>query len=126
MRSLRLMWWGTGVLSPLPPREGVRGRGLPDCARATVASTRESNRPLTLTLSRKGRGDRKGKPMLTQLIWKQWKEQGWRVMFATVVLCGFVAIGLRARVGRDSGIVILTAALGAFILPIFIAMGLLA
>lgn len=64
--------------------------------------------------------------MLKQLIWKQWKEQAWRIIFATVVLCGFTAIGLRTRITRDEEVVIMSILLGSMILPVFIAMGLIA
>ena len=64
--------------------------------------------------------------MLKQLIWKQWHEQGWRVAFATVILCGFTGIGLWTRIVPDSYVLMIAAGLGVTLLPIFQTMGLIA
>ncbi len=64
--------------------------------------------------------------MWKQLLWKQWKEQSWRIAFATVILTAFTAIGLWTRATPDQYVIVIAAVLGATLIPIFITMGLIA
>ena len=64
--------------------------------------------------------------MLSKLIWKQWREQRWKLAFLTVVLMAFTTIGLRSRMVEDEVIVVLGALIGAMLIPVFVAMGLIA
>ena len=64
--------------------------------------------------------------VILSLIWKEWHEQRWKLAFGCVLLMSLALIGLQARLTRDEGIVALTMALGGVLLPIFVAMGLVA
>lgn len=60
--------------------------------------------------------------MIRALIWKEWREQRWRLVFGCVLLMGTTAIGLRAHMIEDAAILILaTMILGGFFLPILAA-----
>lgn len=61
---------------------------------------------------------------LARLIWKEWREQRWRIGFGCVVLCAFALIGLRTRAVDDQSILIGTCAIGVLLLPILAAAGL--
>ena len=60
------------------------------------------------------------------LLWKEWHEHRWKLVFGCVMLMAYVAIGLRARLWPD--IVTVAAGLfpGAFILAVFTTMGITA
>lgn len=64
--------------------------------------------------------------MIRSLIWKQWMEQRWALALGCFVLVGFVTIGLQARLVQDSLIMNATGFIGVLVLPILVAMGLLA
>jgi hypothetical protein len=61
---------------------------------------------------------------LARLIWKEWREQRWKIGFGCVVLCAFALIGLRTRAVDDQSILIGTCAMGVLLLPILAAAGL--
>jgi len=60
------------------------------------------------------------------LLWKEWREQRWKLGYGCGTLGAFTAIGLRARLLPDLGIVFLSGALGAGIMSALVAMGLVA
>jgi len=64
--------------------------------------------------------------MLKALLWKEWREQRWRMVLATVWLLGMSAIGLKTRVLPDAAIIVMIWAPTAIILPTFLGMGLFA
>lgn len=61
---------------------------------------------------------------MARLIWKEWREQRWKIGFGCVVLCAFALIGLRTRAVDDQSILIGTCAMGVLLLPILAAAGL--
>ena len=65
------------------------------------------------------------KPMIGKLIWKEWSEQRWKLFLGCVLLGGFTAIGLQARIIPDMGMVV-AALFYAFIFPLFVSMDLVA
>ncbi|MFA9480021.1 hypothetical protein ACERK3_17220 [Phycisphaerales bacterium AB-hyl4] len=64
--------------------------------------------------------------MIRSLIWKEWMEQRWWLLLGCFIMVGFTAIGLQARVIEDSMIMLMAGFTGAVVLPIVIAMGLVA
>jgi len=62
--------------------------------------------------------------MIKPLIWKEWHEQRWKLVFGCVLLMGYTAIGLQSRLWTDEGMVLTTCVWGAPFLPIFVVMGL--
>jgi hypothetical protein len=64
--------------------------------------------------------------MLKALLWKECHEQRWRVALATVWLLGMSAIGLKTRILSDVVVLIVIWTPMAFILPVFLGMGLFA
>jgi ABC-type transport system involved in multi-copper enzyme maturation permease subunit len=64
--------------------------------------------------------------MIKALFWKEWCEQRWKLAYGCVLLMGFVAVGLRSRIVEDEGIVVLSVAGGAFLMPLLVGMGLVA
>ena len=63
---------------------------------------------------------------LRSLWWKEWREQRWKLAFGVVILGALTAVGLRARIIPDIGIIFCGMILGAFALPLLVAMGLVA
>lgn len=63
---------------------------------------------------------------IRSLLWKEWHEQWWKLVFGCVLLAGFLAIGLRTRLLPDVAILILNMFIGAFLLPIFASMDVVA
>lgn len=64
--------------------------------------------------------------MIRSLLWKEWHEQRWRIAFGCVLLGSFAALGLTARLIPDEITVAFTMLIGAFLLPLVAAMGLVA
>jgi hypothetical protein len=64
--------------------------------------------------------------MISSLIWKEWHEQRWKLGFASVILVSFGAIGLRARLIPDLGVVIVVLAIACVLLPVLVSMGMIA
>src|SRR5688572_20175294 len=65
-------------------------------------------------------------PILRSLIWKEWREQRWKLGFGCALLAGVTAIGLRARIVEDLAVHLIVFCLGGVLLPLFVAMGLAA
>jgi ABC-type transport system involved in multi-copper enzyme maturation permease subunit len=63
---------------------------------------------------------------MRSLLWKEWREQRWKLAFGCAILMGFTAIGLRARLIPDEAMGMMTVLVGALALPVFAAMGLVA
>ncbi len=64
--------------------------------------------------------------MLKALLWKEWREQQWRVALATVWLLGMTAIGLKTRILPDLVILVVIWVPTVLVLPVFFGMGLFA
>ncbi len=64
--------------------------------------------------------------MTRSLIWKEWREQSWKLAFGAVILMALTAVGLRARLVYDSQIMALAGCVGALVLPILVSMGVVA
>src|SRR5687767_3135298 len=64
--------------------------------------------------------------MWQSLIWKEWREQRWKLGFGCVLLMGFTLVGLRTRISPDEGIIGMVTFFGALLLPVLNAMGLVA
>jgi ABC-type transport system involved in multi-copper enzyme maturation permease subunit len=60
------------------------------------------------------------------LFWKEWHQMQWRWIFSLTMCCLFVLVGLKTRVMPDKEIVVINFCGCAFLLPLFIAMGLVA
>jgi len=65
-------------------------------------------------------------PVLRSLLWKEWREQRWKLAFGCVILGGYILIGLKARLLLDDTIIASGLLAGAFLLPIFVAMSVVA
>jgi hypothetical protein len=63
--------------------------------------------------------------MIGKLIWKEWSEHRWKLFLGFLLLGGFTAIGLQARVVQDLEVVV-WALVYAVIFPLFVSMDLLA
>lgn len=64
--------------------------------------------------------------MTRSLLWKEWREQRWRLAFGCVMLGGFCAIGLRSRMVPDLHILSMLVWAGVVALPPLTAMGFVA
>jgi len=64
--------------------------------------------------------------MIRSLIWKEWREQRWKLVLGAVALGTFTWIGLRTRLVQDSGILLMSAVFGGLGLAVFVAMDLVA
>ncbi|MBN1344410.1 MAG: hypothetical protein JXQ73_17105 [Phycisphaerae bacterium] len=63
---------------------------------------------------------------LRSLLWKEWREQRWKVAFGCVILGGYTAIGLQTRLLPDETILLLGVFIAASSLPILASMDLVA
>ena len=61
--------------------------------------------------------------MLKSLLWKEWREQRWRMAFGCVLLGGYCAIGLRARMLPDALMLMSSVVFGGIFIPLLAAMG---
>lgn len=64
--------------------------------------------------------------MWQALVWKEWREQRWRLYFGTALLATFTVIGLRTRLIPDEHLVSMTIMVGGILFPLMVAMGLVA
>lgn len=64
--------------------------------------------------------------MWQALVWKEWREQRWRMGFGTALLATFTVIGLRTRLIPDEQMVSMTMIVGGILFPLMVAMGLVA
>lgn len=64
--------------------------------------------------------------MIKALLWKEWCQLRWKLVFSSVIMLSFLCIGLRARIVWDEVIIISTVLGGVCLMPVFIAMGLFA
>ena len=64
--------------------------------------------------------------MWYSLVWKEWREQRWKMAFGCALLAGFTFIGLRTRVMPDDVIVEFSMMIGGLLLPLIVSMGLIA
>jgi len=64
--------------------------------------------------------------VIGKLIWKEWREQRWKLALGCVALTGFVLVGLRTRIVMDRMIIMMGGLVAAFALPIFVGMDLVA
>jgi ABC-type transport system involved in multi-copper enzyme maturation permease subunit len=61
-----------------------------------------------------------------KLIWKEWREQRWKIAYMSFLMLSLAVIGLRTRMLPDIAVLAFDAFFGAFLLPIFVGMGLFA
>jgi ABC-type transport system involved in multi-copper enzyme maturation permease subunit len=64
--------------------------------------------------------------MIRSLIWKEWREQRWKIFYISMLMVSANVIGLKTRLMPDELIMMISVFIGAFFLPIFIGMGLFA
>ena len=64
--------------------------------------------------------------MIRMLMWKEWREQRWKLALGCVVLATFTFVGLRSRLVMDQMILGMNMLLGGIALPIFAGMDLVA
>ena len=64
--------------------------------------------------------------MIRKLIWKEWREQRWKLALGCVALVGFTLVGLRTRIVMDQVIILTGGVVAAFALPVFVGMDLVA
>lgn len=64
--------------------------------------------------------------MIKPLIWKEWREQRWKMAFGCLIVGAFVLIGLKSRIFPDIIIFVFSATCSSLLMPLFIAMGLIA
>lgn len=57
------------------------------------------------------------------LIWKEWREQRWKLAYNCVLLFGVAAIGFRSHMCEDVGIIALLLIIGGLFLPLLAAVG---
>jgi hypothetical protein len=62
--------------------------------------------------------------MIRPLIWKEWHEQRWKLVFGSLVLMGYTAIALRSRLLPDEYMIVMMCIWGAPLLPVFVVMDL--
>ena len=61
---------------------------------------------------------------MRSLLWKEWREQRWKLGFACLMLGAFALIGLRARAVADETVVSTVCLLGVMLLPVLAVTGL--
>ncbi|HEY1686023.1 MAG TPA: ABC transporter permease subunit [Tepidisphaeraceae bacterium] len=61
---------------------------------------------------------------MRSLIWKEWREQSWKIGFSCVVLGAFALVGLRSRVTADETLVMWVCFIGVTMLPVLASSGL--
>lgn len=61
--------------------------------------------------------------MMRNLLWREWREERWRLAFGCVLLIGSTAVGLRARMASDADTLLLVVLLGGFLMPLLVAVG---
>lgn len=64
--------------------------------------------------------------MWQALVWKEWREQRWRMGFGVALLAVYTIIGLRTRILPDEQIIAMTILVGGGIFPLMAAMALIA
>ena len=64
--------------------------------------------------------------MIGKLVWKEWREQRWKLALGCVALVGFVLVGLRTRIVMDQVIILTGGSVAAIALPVFVGMDLVA
>ncbi len=64
--------------------------------------------------------------MWQALVWKEWREQRWRMGFGVALLAVYTIIGLRTRIMPDEQIIAMTILIGGGIFPLMAAMALVA
>ena len=64
--------------------------------------------------------------MLKSLLWKEWREQRWKLAFGCVMLMGVCAIGLHSRMTDEVGLLLIVCLAGANAIPLLAAMGIAA
>ena len=64
--------------------------------------------------------------MIKPLIWKEWHELRWKMAFGCLIVGAFVLTGLKSRIFPDIAINIFSIVGSSLLMPLFIAMGLIA
>ena len=61
---------------------------------------------------------------MTRLLWKEWREQSWKLAFGSILLAALALIGLRTQVTPDSAMMMAVCFLGLSMLPVLASTGL--
>ena len=64
--------------------------------------------------------------MTWPMVWKEWREQRWKLLFGTAMLCFFTAAFLVAQQASDKELAVVIWILGGLILALYSAMGVFA
>lgn len=56
--------------------------------------------------------------MFFKLVWKEWKENLWKLMFCSVVSLAFIALLFRMRIIPDAGVCVLISMIQLFVIPV--------
>ena len=64
--------------------------------------------------------------MLKSLLWKEWREQRWKLAFGCVLLGGGCLIALRARMLEDSASLAIALMVGMVLMTLIVSMGIVA
>jgi hypothetical protein len=64
--------------------------------------------------------------MITPIIWKEWRQQRWKLAFGTVMLVGLIGTLATAHVMNDAEIFAILGVASALVLPLYSAMGVFA
>lgn len=64
--------------------------------------------------------------MFRAILWKEWREQRWKLAFGCVLLMGTCAIGLKTRAMHADNLLVLVAMLGVLVLPLLTTIELVA
>ena len=66
------------------------------------------------------------KQMIKTILWKEWREQRWKLAFGSVMLLFFTGSLLASRVATDKEVVLVTWFFGGFVLAFYSAIGVFA
>jgi len=64
--------------------------------------------------------------MIKSILWKEWREQQWKLAFGTVMLLFFTGSLLASRIVSDNEVVLIVWLFGGFLLALYSAMGVFA
>ena len=64
--------------------------------------------------------------VIRKLIWKEWREQRWKLALGCVMLLGITVVGLQTRMIEDQVVMGLSLLFGSVVLPVFVSMDVVA
>src|SRR6185437_11506303 len=101
------------LIMPRPPPPRSIATEFP-----TINSILTSTKSLKPTSS-----DERNQPMRS-LLWKEWREQSWKLVFGSLILAAFAFIGLHARIVADELLLQWVCLLAVALLPVLASTGL--